>query len=144
MLKFLGPRAGDATLLDPVDVSHASPLPVGAGRLITFTATILAGQSESGEIDLGSAKLVALDVPLPWTNADIGFLARQAGGGFAPAFDRYNTRETIKVGEITAARRIGLALSEFGHLSRFKIQSVLAGVAVPQVAERVITITAQP
>jgi hypothetical protein len=142
-MKFLGPRAGDATLLDPVDVSHDRPLPAAAGRLITFTATILAGQSESDEIDLGTAKLVGLDVP-PWTNADIGFLARQAGGAFAPVFDRYNTRETIKVGEITAARRIGLALSEFGHLSRFKIQSHLAGVAVNQAADRVITITAQP
>lgn len=144
MLKFLGPRAGDATSLDPVDVSHARPLPVGAGRLITFTATILAGQSESGEIDLGSAKLVGMDVPHPWTNADLGVLARLAGGTFAPVFDRYGTREAIKVGEITATRRIGLALSEFGHLSRFKIQSVLAGVAVNQTAERVITITAQP
>lgn len=118
--------------------------PVGASGLITFTATIPAGQSETAEIDLGSAKLVGLDVLHPWTNADIGFLARQAGGAFAPVFDRYNTRETIKVGEITAARRIGLALSEFGHLSRFKLQSHLAGVAVNQAAERVITITAQP
>ncbi|MDP2214786.1 hypothetical protein [Phenylobacterium sp.] len=118
--------------------------PVGASGLITFTATILAGQFESDEIDLGSAKLVSLDVLHPWTNADIGFAARQAGGAFAPVFDRYNTREIIRVGEITASRRIGLALSEFGHLSRFKIQSLLAGVAVNQALDRVITITAQP
>ena len=118
--------------------------PVGATPLIELTAIIPAGQSETGEIDLGSAKLVGLDAPQPWTNADLGVLARRPSGNFAPVFDRYGTRETIKVGEITASRRIGLALSEFGHLSRFKIQSHLAGVAVPQAADRAITIIAQP
>lgn len=119
--------------------------PVGATPLIELTAIIPAGQAETGEIDLGSAKLVGLRVPAPWTNADLAFSATSGAAAFAPVFDRYGTEQIVKVGAIAAARRVSLALSEFADLSRFKLRSVLNGVAVPQTgADRAITIIAQP
>lgn len=148
LMSFLGLRPSPSTgelALGVVDVSTERPCPVGAGDLLYFVATIPAGQSESGEIDLGSAKLVGLRVPAPWTQADLAFSAAIGAASFAPVFDRYGTEEIVKIGANAAARRVGLALTEFAHLSRFKLRSVLNGAPVAQVgSDRPITLIAQP
>lgn len=118
--------------------------PVGACPLVEFTVTIPAGASESAEIDLGSAKLVGLGIPHPWTEADLAIQALRFAGGYAPVFDRYGTLDIVRLGAIPAARRVGLAMTEFAHLSRFKLLSTLNGAAVIQAVERTITIIAQP
>lgn len=118
--------------------------PVGATPLIELTAIIPAGQSETGEIDLGSAKLVGLGIPHPWTDADLSLLALDSTGVSGRVFNHAGLEQIVKLGPIAAARRVSLPITDFAHLSRFKLLSVIAGNAVNQSAERTIAIFAQP
>ncbi|WP_029418030.1 hypothetical protein [Brevundimonas bacteroides] len=117
--------------------------PVGNAPLVEITVAFAAGDSISAEIDIGSAKVVGITVPNGWTTADLAVSVAN-GAAFSPAFDQLGVEQLVKVGALTAARRVAIDAADFLHLSRFKLRSVLNGAAVPQVAARTLTVIIQP
>ena len=99
-------------------------------------ATILNGQSQSQEIDLGESQLVGLVMPATWTAANLTILAASSPGGtFNPLHDEGGTEITITA---AAARQISISSAKLQGARFIKVRSGTSGAPVNQAADRQI------
>jgi hypothetical protein len=109
----------------------------------TATATIANGASLSGAVDIGGARLVALQIPPAWTAANITFTASTTlAGTYGPVRD-------VAGAELTLT---GFAVNEVVYLSPaqtlglryIKVRSGTAALPVNQLGDRVLTLIVRP
>jgi len=104
----------------------------------TKTVTILSGTSLSGEVILGSHRIVAIIMPAAWTAANLTFQAAAVSGGtFQDIYDDAGTEVSVTAAQ---ARSIPVSsvLKQIGQFEYIKIRSGTVGVPVAQAADRVI------
>lgn len=103
-----------------------------------FQATIAAGQSLSGSVDLLYGALVGIYVPAVWTTAKITLQASADGTNF---FDVRNVSgDDFTLEALAGNCFIPLAPLELQGAKAVKLRSGTAAAAVNQVAERVLTL----
>lgn len=110
------------------------------GNVLTKTATILIGQSLSGEVDIEGFTIVAVEMPTLWTAANLTFRAASVTGGtFRNVYDDAGTEVVVTA---AADRIIGLdaVLRELSALRFLQIRSGTAAVPVNQAADRTLTL----
>jgi hypothetical protein len=102
---------------------------------IEFSATILAtdatGKSEI--LDLGAARLLAIQMPSAWTATVLTFLASSDGETFAPVYIA-----DIEYSVAVAASRIVMLDFNLYGLQYIQLRSGTAGTPVQQAADRTI------
>lgn len=105
----------------------------------TYTATIAAGQSLSGAVQIGAEVLCAIKMPAAWTAADLSFQFSVDGGTtWDDAYDL--TGNELKVTAPVAGRLRAVDPWDFMAGVRIKVRSGLTGAPVAQGAERAITL----
>lgn len=108
------------------------------GGTNVIEATIANGASQSGEIDLGSGRLLAIFMPAAWTAAALTFLAaHESGGTFQDVYGDDGTEESVTA---AASRVISIddAAGVLASLRYIKLRSGTTGTPVNQGAERTI------
>jgi hypothetical protein len=89
--------------------------------LHTVTATIPAGSSDSGEVNLAGASLLRVTVPDGTEGSSLMFLlSSTSGGAFRPAHDRYGARLEFPFAVDTA---VVVPLGELAGLQFLKVRT---------------------
>jgi hypothetical protein len=122
--------------------SAADPFSVAGAPATTATATIANGASLSGAIDLGTSRLLAIQMPAAWTAAALTFEASYDGVTYAPVYDSAGTEISWTVG----AARIALnaAAAEWLGVRYLKVRSGTSAAPVNQAADRTLKIIGAP
>lgn len=109
---------------------------------VTATATIANGASLSGAIDLGQARLWAIQMPAAWTAAALTFQASLDGINYFNLYDNTGTEVSWTV----AASQFQFELfpAKWLAIRWLKIRSGTSGVPVNQGGDRVLTVVAVP
>ncbi len=109
---------------------------------VTAQATIASGASLSDAVDLGQARLWAIQMPAAWTAAVLTFQASLDGVNYFNLFDNTNVEVTWTV----AASQFQYELfpAKWLAIRWLKIRSGTSGAAVNQGADRVLTVVAVP
>jgi len=103
-------------------------------------ATIANAASLSGEVDLGGASRIAIQMPAAWTAANLTFQASdESGGTFADVVNDAGT-EIVVTATISQVIVIVTALKELAGLRFIKIRSGTSATPVAQGAERVLKV----
>jgi len=105
------------------------------------TATIAAGASLSGAVDLTGYVLVALAMPASWTTAVLSFQGSPDGETYQELKDTYDG--LLSYNPLVACNRAVDPLNFLGW-RYIKVRSGTAASAVNQAAERVITLIVRP
>lgn len=103
-------------------------------------ATIAAGASLSGAVDLDGCHPVGLVMPAAWTAASITFQVSLDGVTYNNLYDSSGSEYTITT---AASRRIILPPSDFAGVNYLKLRSGTSGAPVNQVAQAVIQVVAR-
>ena len=122
-------------------VSDEYPLPIKGGDRRISTATIANGESLSGAVDLGSASLVAIQMPASWTAASLTFQVSYDCATYADVKDELGTEFTVTAAASLVIASAAIAATFLG--ARYlKVRSGTSGVPVNQGAARDIKIIA--
>lgn len=100
-------------------------------------ATIQAGQSLSGTVDLYGMSLQGIMMPAAWTAASITFAVSVDGVTFNPMTDPAGTEKTITV---SASKYIALSTYDYRGVRYLQVRSGTSGAPVAQVAQAQITL----
>lgn len=110
----------------------------------TVPVTILTGQSLSGTADIGTHRLIGIEMPAAWDAASLTFSVSEDGVTFR---DLYSTTVEVAVASAGASRYLALETTGAGVAStgmaesfpRFvKVRSGTSGAAVNQTADRIV------
>lgn len=103
------------------------------------TVQIAAGQSLSGEVDIGSKSLVGIVFPSNWTTASLSFQASIDSSAFGELLDQ--TATAISVSSVTGGALTVIAIdpAKLRGITALKVRSGTSGVAVNQV--NLVTLT---
>jgi hypothetical protein len=125
-----------------VETMQISPLSVAGAPATTATATIANGASLSGAIDLGTSRLLAIQMPAAWTAAALTFEASYDGVTYAPVYDSAGTEISWTVG---ASRLVlNAAAAEWLGVRYLKVRSGTSAAPVNQAADRTLKIIGAP
>ena len=109
------------------------------------SATIAAGQSLSGEVNLGEKQLVAIYMPSSWTAADLTFQSSPDGG--TTWCELYTTdgaaadaAAAFQVHSPTASLCIAIDPTKLRGVNCLKVRSGTSGSPVNQAAQAVLTL----
>ena len=112
------------------------------GRNVVLTATILSGQSLSGEIDLQGYQMLAIRIPAAWDTANITFLGARAttanGGTYVPVYDDAGLEVTVTVGGADRMITLDINALKLASLQYIKLRSGTSGSPVNQTADRTL------
>ena len=111
---------------------------VPMGQTGVGVATIPAGGSLSGAIDLATQRLAGIAIPAAWSAANLTFQASTDGATFNDLYDWLGGEYTVQVGG--PARHVQLPLADFLGLRHLKIRSGTAAAPVNQAASRTLTL----
>ena len=112
----------------------------GAG-LVAATASISNGQSLSGAIDLGGARLAYIQMPASWTAAALTFQASADGVTYVDLYDNDGVEYSASV---AASQGIIVPLTDFLGIRYLKVRSGTSAVPVNQGGDRTLTLRAVP
>lgn len=113
---------------------------VTSPRPIDASVTIANNASLSGAVELGSARLVGIEMPGAWTTAGITFQVSSDGTNFSDLYDD-STERTYAV---AASRYVAVPLDKWTGIRHIKVRSGTAGSPVNQGAARVIKLSLLP
>lgn len=118
--------------VDQGDGTHAKKISITTTST-TVTATIPAGGSLSGEVDLNGHQIVAIYMPGTWQAANITFTASNVSGGtFYDVYDSAGNELTVTA----SASRTIVDIPELAPLRFIKVRSGTSGTPVTQGANR--------
>lgn len=131
--------ASDPTRM--ASVSAAGALTVQGPNSTLATATIANGESLSGAVDCGSARLALIVMPAGWTAADLTFQESVDNSTFVDKYDAYGVEYTVVC---AASRAIVINLADFIGTRYLKIRSGTAAEPVAQGGSRALTLVLVP
>jgi hypothetical protein len=99
------------------------------GDAVIFTATIANGESLSGAVDFGSARLTRIVMPAAWTAANLTFQSSYNGTDFNNLYDVFGTQYTAIA---DASRAIIIPPNDFIGIRYLKVRSGTSGSPVNQ------------
>lgn len=140
---FNSPVSGvQEKFVDRGDGSYARAVAALGVPLATSPATVANGASLSGAIDLGTARLFAIQMPAAWTAASVTFQASSDCSTYANLF---NDAGTEVAATVAASQYIVMASpAAWLGIRCLKVRSGTSGTPVNQGADRVLTIVAVP
>jgi hypothetical protein len=113
-------------------VTETNPLPVSSGgALSNSTAVFEADGTISGDVDLGSSRLVGIAVPDSWQAASITF---QVSADCSVYWDLYDATGTEYTVTAAAERHIAIPLADFIGVRCLRVRSGTSAVTVDQPA----------
>ena len=116
----------------------ASILAKLSATITVAAAAIANGQSLSGAVDLGTGRLVNIQMPAAWTDAVLSFQTSADGVTYADLFDVTGSEYTVYA---SASRSIVVPRDAFIGTRYLKIRSGLSGAAVAQGGDRSLSLT---
>lgn len=120
----------------------AAEIKVGKAGIETVTATITNGTSLSAAVNLGSRRLVAIQMPAAMTGTALTFQASWDGTTYNNVYDQGGT----ELQYTTAASRYIVVTSNdlLWGIQFIKVRSGTSGAATNEGADRTLTLILQP
>lgn len=118
-------------------VSKTNPIPTGCMG-VTSPITITNGQSLSGEVDLGGACLLAIELPAAFTGTVLTFQASRAPGGtFKNVYDDSGSEVSVAVGagRMVSIDTAALMLAPYRYI---KVRSGTSASPTVEGADRIL------
>jgi hypothetical protein len=115
---------------------------IGDSADVTDVIINQSGNTLTAEINLGPAKLAAIELPASWDAAPLSFQAAKAAGGtYKNIFDSSGGEYTVPAG---AGRTVIIPLTDFMAFQFIKVRSGTLGTPVAQSSPRTITLYTVP
>lgn len=112
-------------------------------QLIESSVTI-ASTTVSGVLDCTQGRVVRIDVPIPWTAANMTFQVSGDNATFTDLYDASGTEYTVTVGSTSTSRSVIIPYADLIGARFLKIRSGTTGTPVDQGGSRVIRVGLLP